>query len=72
MHGQEKKRKKYQRIRCPKCNGTSRVIKSMTVDGIPGYQIRKCSTCGNVFDYDYATEAEIQYNRNWNCIKKIM
>ena len=68
MDRQERYRKKYARIKCPECKSTSRVIEQHTVNGVPGYQIRECSKCGNVFDYDYVIQATLQHKLNWNCI----
>jgi len=53
-------RQKYQRIRCPECNGTSKIASQHIVDRQPGLQIRECSKCGNVFIYDYVMEADYQ------------
>lgn len=60
---QYKQRKKYQRIRCPKCGGTSRIVQQQTIAKIPGLQTRECTSilCRYVFTYDYVLEADYQF-----------
>ena len=60
---QYKQRKKYQRIRCPKCNGTSRILQQETINKVPGLQTRQCSNkgCNHIFIYDYVLEADSQF-----------
>lgn len=57
---QEKTRKKYQKIRCPYCNSTSRIIK----DFYNGCQTRRCKQ-GHIFNYDYGVQAISQKKNNW-------
>jgi len=58
---QYKTRKKYQKIRCPKCENTSRIVKHRTLQRIPGFQMRECTSCGHIFYYDYVMEADYQF-----------
>ena len=65
---QENGRKKYEKIRCPECGGLSRVIQQKRIKGFSGFQIRQCSSCGFIFEYDYVIQAQLQNKRNWNCV----
>lgn len=55
------KRKKYERIRCPKCGGISHVVS----EGFLGNQIRKCNKCKHEFGYSYLSEALSQEKFNY-------
>ena len=59
---QYKYRKKYQRIKCPLCGHTSRVVTQQIVQRIPGLQTRECTnpTCKHIFFYDYVMESDYQ------------
>ena len=51
IHPQTATRKKYEKIRCPKCGGFS-----LPTDPHGSEQHRSCTACGNQFDYSYNTE----------------
>ena len=54
-------RKKYERIRCPACNATSKVV----LEGSQGWQDRICKN-GHYFHYSYEVEAVWQ-GLNYKC-----
>ena len=60
QHPQYKSRKKYERIRCPYCNATSRVIREFYGKKNTGKQLRKCKN-GHQFIYDYLIESIEQW-----------
>ncbi|HPB81638.1 MAG TPA: hypothetical protein PK200_06330 [Spirochaetota bacterium] len=60
FNGQARYRKKHQRIRCPRCNAMSRVMREFA----GGLQFRMCRN-GHFFVYDYLQEAALQQKTSY-------
>ena len=64
---EQHERKKYKRIRCPKCGSTSKVIPHISSKFLSSLQVRVCNSCNYQFDYDYKIQAYLSMEDNWKC-----